>query len=112
MIVGSGVTACIEEKKVCAGNESLMEAVGAVLSKEAKDRAEEHIAQGSTVIYVAVAKQVRTCLASPPNVSADTSVFAFFSPILSPVLTLYRTFSAIFLESYRNNIFIDIRFVY
>ncbi|WP_288945478.1 cation-translocating P-type ATPase [uncultured Megasphaera sp.] len=54
MIVGSGVTACIEEKKVCAGNESLMEAVGAVLSKEAKDRAEEHIAQGSTVIYVAV----------------------------------------------------------
>lgn len=54
MIVGSGVTACIEGKKVCAGNESLMEAVGAVLSKEAKDRAEEHIAQGSTVIYVAV----------------------------------------------------------
>lgn len=54
MIVGSGVTACIEGKKVCAGNESLMEAAGAVLSKEAKDRAEEHIAQGSTVIYVAV----------------------------------------------------------
>ena len=54
MIVGSGVTACIEGKKVCAGNESLMEAAGAVLSKEAKDRAEKHIAQGSTVIYVAV----------------------------------------------------------
>ena len=54
MIVGSGVTACIEGKKVCAGNESLMEAVGAVLSKEAKDRAEEYIAQGSTIIYVAV----------------------------------------------------------
>ncbi|WP_346682251.1 heavy metal translocating P-type ATPase [Megasphaera stantonii] len=54
MIVGSGVTACIEGKKVCAGNESLMEAAGTVLSKEAKDRAEEYIAQGSTVIYVAV----------------------------------------------------------
>ena len=54
MIVGSGVTACIEGKKVCAGNESLMEAAGTVLSKEAKDRAEEYIAQGSTIIYVAV----------------------------------------------------------
>lgn len=65
-----------------------------------------------TVIYVAVAKQVRTRLASPPNVSADTTVFAFFSPILSPVLTFYKAFSAIFLESYRNNIFIDIRLAY
>lgn len=54
MIVGSGVTACIEGKDVRAGNESLMEAAGAVLSKEAKDRAEEYIAQGSTIIYVAV----------------------------------------------------------
>ena len=65
-----------------------------------------------TAINVAVAKQVRTCLASPPNVSADTTVFAFFSPILSPVLTFYKAFSAIFLESYRNNIFIDIRLAY
>lgn len=54
MIVGSGVTACIEGRDVRAGNESMMEAAGTVLSKEAKDRAEEHIAQGSTVIYVAV----------------------------------------------------------
>ena len=54
MIVGSGVTACIEGKDVRAGNESMMEAAGTVLSKEAKDRAEEYIAQGSTIIYVAV----------------------------------------------------------
>lgn len=54
MIVGSGVTACIEGRDVRAGNESMMEAAGTVLSKEAKDRAEEYIAQGSTVIYVAV----------------------------------------------------------
>ena len=54
MIVGSGVTACIEGRDVRAGNESMMEAAGTVLSKEAKDRAEEHIAQGSTIIYVAV----------------------------------------------------------
>lgn len=53
-----------------------------------------------TAINVAVAKQVRTCLASPPNVSADTTVFAFFSPILSPVLTFYRVFSACFIESF------------
>ena len=65
-----------------------------------------------TAINVAVAKQVRTCLPSSPNVSADTTVFAVLNLILSPVLTLYRAFSAIFLESYRNNIFIDIRFVY
>lgn len=54
MIVGSGVTACIEGRDVRAGNESMMEAAGTVLSKEAKDRAEEYIAQGSTIIYVAV----------------------------------------------------------
>ena len=65
-----------------------------------------------TVIYVAVAKQVRTCLASPPNVSADTTVFAFFSPILSPVLTFYRAFSACFIESFWGDIFIDIRLLF
>ena len=54
MIVGSGVTACIEGRDVRAGNESMMEAAGTVLSKEAKDRAEEYIAQGSTIIDVAV----------------------------------------------------------
>lgn len=54
MIVGSGVTACIEGRDVRASNESMMEAAGTVLSKEAKDRAEEYIAQGSTIIYVAV----------------------------------------------------------
>lgn len=54
MIVGSGVTACIEGRDVRAGNESMMEAAGTVLSKEAKDKAEEYIAQGSTIIYVAV----------------------------------------------------------
>lgn len=54
MIVGSGVTACIEGRDVRAGNESMMEAAGTVLSKEAKDRAKEYIAQGSTIIYVAV----------------------------------------------------------
>lgn len=54
MIVGSGVVSCIEGRDVRAGNESLMEAAGTVLSKEAKDRAEEYIAQGSTIIYVAV----------------------------------------------------------
>lgn len=65
-----------------------------------------------TAINVVVVKQVRTCLPSSPNVSADTTVFAVLSLILSPVLTLYRAFSAIFLEYYRNNIFIDIRLVY
>ena len=77
------------------------------LRRKMRSRSKEN-----TVIYVAVAKQVRTCLASLPNVSADTSVFAFFSSILSPVLTFYRAFSAIFLESCRNNIFIDIKLVY
>lgn len=54
MIVGSGVVSCIEGRDVRAGNESMMEAAGAVLSKEAKDRSGEYIAQGSTIIYVAV----------------------------------------------------------
>ena len=74
MIVGSGVTACIEGKKVCAGNESLMEAVGAVLSKEAKDRAEEHIAQGSTVIYVAVDSAFAGFLALTDTVRRESAV--------------------------------------
>ena len=74
MIVGSGVTACIEEKKVCAGNESLMEAAGAVLSKEAKDRAEEHIAQGSTVIYVAVDSAFAGFLALTDTVRRESAV--------------------------------------
>ena len=65
-----------------------------------------------TAINVAVAKQVRTCLASPPNVSADTTVFAVLSLILSPVLTLYRAFFACLLESFRDDIFIDIRLLF
>lgn len=65
-----------------------------------------------TAINVAVVKQVRTCLASPPNVSANTTVFAVLSLILSPVLTLYRAFFACLLESFRDDIFIDIRLLF
>ena len=74
MIVGSGVTACIEGKKVCAGNESLMEAAGTVLSKEAKDRAEEYIAQGSTIIYVAVDSVFVGFLALTDTVRRESAV--------------------------------------
>lgn len=74
MIVGSGVTACIEGRDVRAGNESMMEAAGTVLSKEAKDRAEEYIAQGSTVIYVAVDSAFAGFLALTDTVRRESAV--------------------------------------
>lgn len=74
MIVGSGVTACIEGRDVRAGNESMMEAAGTVLSKEAKDRAEEYIAQGSTIIYVAVDSAFAGFLALTDTVRRESAV--------------------------------------
>lgn len=54
MIVGSGVTASVGGTAVSAGNAALMKAVGAAIPSEAKAQAAQHIARGSTIMYVAI----------------------------------------------------------
>ena len=54
MIVGSGVTASVGGTEVSAGNAALMKAVGAAIPSDAKAQAAQHIARGSTIMYVAI----------------------------------------------------------
>lgn len=54
MILGRGVSAMVDGKKVLAGNRALLEEYHVYLEKQDMKKAERFLTQGSTVIYLAV----------------------------------------------------------
>lgn len=73
MHVGSGVTAYVGGIRVSAGNLALMDEAGAAVPAEAAAQARQHIAGGSTVIYVAADQAFAGFLALTDTVRKESA---------------------------------------
>lgn len=59
---GKGVSALINTKKVALGNDKMMNHANAIVSEDAKKKAEEYQKQGKTVSYISLDGQVIGCV--------------------------------------------------
>ncbi len=73
MVPGRGVYAVAQGKEVVAGNRDLLAERGIALPEKMADQAETHLAQGSTVIYVAVQGKLAGFLALADTVRAESA---------------------------------------
>ncbi len=72
MAPGRGVSAVVEGKNLLAGNRELLEEHGVALPEEAEQQAAAHLAQGSTVIYVAMQGRFAGFLALADTMRAES----------------------------------------
>lgn len=72
MAPGRGVSAVVEGKNLLAGNRELLEEHGVALPEEAERQAAAHLAQGSTVIYVAMQGRFAGFLALADTMRAES----------------------------------------
>lgn len=87
-IPGQGVMGSIEGKPVCAGNEKMMTEQGCGLSDELRQRAQNFLKKGATIIYVAVDRVSVGFLALADTVRAEAEdmVIALKESGIQPVL--------------------------
>ena len=88
MLPGRGVKATVAGKAILAGNPELLEESGIVLSSPAKEEAQHFLAQGCTVVYLAVEGKLAGFLALADTLRPDaaTTISQVKSVGVTPVL--------------------------
>lgn len=73
MTPGKGITAIVEGKQILAGNTVLLESHGVTLTEEMIQAGKTYLAQGATVIYIAVNKKLAGFLALADTLREESS---------------------------------------